>query len=117
MSILTIAGSFLSQTAQAIPRPHDHRPRGYDYGVDIGAILKRDVTPIPTTGVSFNSSNSSIPVRQEIRDLQKNADLWELYILGVSMMQTINQSDIRSWYQIAGNYRCYLSSGKLLTSQ
>ncbi|KAK6610608.1 hypothetical protein H4I96_02206 [Botrytis cinerea] len=102
VSILTIAGSFLSQTAQAIPRPHDHRPRGYDYGVDIGAILKRDVTPIPTTGVSFNSSNSSIPVRQEIRDLQKNADLWELYILGVSMMQTINQSDIRSWYQIAG---------------
>ncbi|TGO50344.1 hypothetical protein BOTNAR_0396g00080 [Botryotinia narcissicola] len=102
VSLLTIAGSFLSQTAQAIPRPHDHRPRGYDYGVDMGALLKRDVTPMPTTGVSFNSSNSSIPVRQEIRDLQKNADLWELYILGVSMMQTINQSDIRSWYQIAG---------------
>ncbi|KAF7957392.1 hypothetical protein EAE96_002977 [Botrytis aclada] len=102
VSFLAIAGSFLSQTAQAIPRPRDHRPRGYDYGVDIGALLKRDVTPMSTTGVSFNSSNSSIPVRQEIRDLQKNADLWELYILGVSMMQTINQSDIRSWYQIAG---------------
>ncbi|KAF5875638.1 putative tyrosinase protein [Botrytis fragariae] len=102
VSFLTIAGSFLSQTAQAIPRPHDNRSRGYDYGVDIGALLKRDVAPMPTTGVSFNSSNSSIPVRQEIRDLQKNADLWELYILGVSMMQTINQSDIRSWYQIAG---------------
>lgn len=104
VSIVTITGTFLSQTAQAIPRPQDLGPRGYDYGVDIGALLKRDVPHMPTTGVSYTGSNSSIPVRQEIRDLQNNADLWELYILGLSMMQTINQSDIRSWYQISGKY-------------
>ncbi|ESZ91618.1 hypothetical protein SBOR_7980 [Sclerotinia borealis F-4128] len=99
---VTIAGVVLSRTAQAIPKPQDQRPRGYDYGVDIGALLKRDVTHISTTGVPYTGSSASIPVRQEIRDLEKDADLWELYILGVSMMQTINQSDIRSWYQISG---------------
>ncbi|KAF7875362.1 hypothetical protein EAF04_002534 [Stromatinia cepivora] len=102
VSIITVAGTFLSHTAQAIPRPQDQRPRGYDYGVDIGALLKRDVTHMPTTGVSYTGSNSSIPLRQEVRDLEKNVDLWELYILGTSMMQTIDQSDIRSWYQISG---------------
>ncbi|APA08416.1 hypothetical protein SS1G_13364 [Sclerotinia sclerotiorum 1980 UF-70] len=102
VSIITIAGKLLSQTAQAIPTPQDQRLSGYDYGLDIGALLKRDVPHMPTTGVSYTGSNSSIPLRQEIRDLEKNADLWELYILGTSMMQTINQSDIRSWYQISG---------------
>ncbi|CAD6439069.1 1e1b8ba9-904a-47e5-873c-05ef1d1af1bd [Sclerotinia trifoliorum] len=102
VSIITIAGNLLSQTAQAIPTPQDQRPRGYDYGVDVGALLKRDVPHMPTTGVSYIGSNSSIPLRQEVRDLEKDADLWELYILGTSMMQTINQSDIRSWYQISG---------------
>ncbi|KAI9646358.1 hypothetical protein NHQ30_004348 [Ciborinia camelliae] len=102
VSNILIVVTLLSQTAQAFPRPQDHRPRGYDFGLDMGALLKRDGTNIPTTGVPYNGSDESIPVRQEIRDLEKNQDLWELYILGLSMMQTMDQSDMHSWYQVAG---------------
>lgn len=112
ISILAIASPFLSQTVQAIPAPQDDLPRGYDYGTDIGALFKRDVVNMPTTGVPYTGSDDKIPVRQEVRDMEKNADLWELYILGLSMMQTINQSDIRSWYQIAGKYYDIMVNGE-----
>ncbi|KAA8573382.1 hypothetical protein MFRU_053g00020 [Monilinia fructicola] len=102
VSVFTIASAFLSHTAFAITTPENEGPKGYDYGVDIGALLKRDVSKMPTTGVRYNGSSASIPVRQEIRDLEKNGDLWQLYILAQSMMQTMDQSEMRSWYQIAG---------------
>lgn len=104
VSVFTIASAFLSHTAFAITTPENEGPKGYDYGVDIGALLKRDVSKMPTTGVRYNGSSASIPVRQEIRDLEKNGDLWQLYILAQSMMQTMDQSEMRSWYQIAGQY-------------
>jgi tyrosinase len=101
VSLLSIVGVFLAQTSPTFAKSQK-QARGYDYGVDPREILKRDTGHFPVTGVPYTGSNASIPVRQEIRDLEKDQTLWELYILGLSMMQTINQSDISSWYQIAG---------------
>ncbi|KAI1365709.1 hypothetical protein F5Y08DRAFT_327887 [Xylaria arbuscula] len=40
--------------------------------------------------------------RLEIRDLQKNHDQWNLYLLALSWMQYTAQDSPFSWYQIAG---------------
>ncbi|KAI3343114.1 hypothetical protein F4824DRAFT_485829 [Ustulina deusta] len=40
--------------------------------------------------------------RLEIRDLQKNHDQWNLYLLALSWMQYTSQDSPFSWYQIAG---------------
>lgn len=40
--------------------------------------------------------------RQEIRQLQKNADQWNLYLLGMHRFMATNESDKMSYYQIAG---------------
>lgn len=57
----------------------------------------------PVTGVQSGlRSNGSIPYRLEIRELQKDGDLWNLYLLGLERLQATEQSDKLSWYQIAG---------------
>ncbi|KAK4997599.1 hypothetical protein LTR66_003012 [Elasticomyces elasticus] len=43
-----------------------------------------------------------IQPRLEIRQLQQNADQWNLYLLGLQRMQQLDQSDKLSYYQIAG---------------
>ncbi|CAK7220176.1 hypothetical protein SBRCBS47491_004101 [Sporothrix bragantina] len=43
-----------------------------------------------------------MPPRQEIRQMEKDTDLWTLYILGLNMMQYTDQSELLSYYQIAG---------------
>lgn len=48
--------------------------------------------------------NGSIPLRLEIRDLQKNHEQWTLYILALSWMQWMNQTDPSSWYSITGQW-------------
>ena len=34
--------------------------------------------------------------------MEKDTDLWTLYILGLNMMQYTDQSELLSYYQIAG---------------
>jgi hypothetical protein len=84
----------------------------YIYGFDGVRLSKRQAS---TTSSFSNSSNyvitgamggtgpdGGVPQRLEIRELQKNEDLWTLYILGLDMMQWTDQTDKLSWYQIAG---------------
>lgn len=76
--------------------------KGYDYGHHMNLrVNKRD----------FDQSSivSSLPLvddqpqpRLEIRDLQKNHDQWNLYLLALSWMQYTSQDSPFSWYQIAG---------------
>ncbi|EMC95731.1 hypothetical protein BAUCODRAFT_109268 [Baudoinia panamericana UAMH 10762] len=40
--------------------------------------------------------------RLEIRQLQQNADLWNVYLLGLARFQATDQADKLSYYQIAG---------------
>ncbi|CAK7214717.1 hypothetical protein SCUCBS95973_002228 [Sporothrix curviconia] len=84
----------------------------YDYGFDVHAHLSRRThgrfgagagaeLPFVVTGLGGHR-NGTIPPRQEIRQMEKDTDLWTLYILGLNMMQYTDQSELLSYYQIAG---------------
>ena len=55
-------------------------------------------TPFAITGVK--DETGSVHPRLDIRSLQKNKDLWNLYLLGLVRMQAVPQDDKLSWYQI-----------------
>ncbi|KAI9835969.1 MAG: hypothetical protein M1837_003559 [Sclerophora amabilis] len=47
-------------------------------------------------------SNGSVPFRLEIRQLQRNPDQWNLYLLGLDRLQSVDQRELLSHYQMAG---------------
>jgi tyrosinase len=55
--------------------------------------------PFAVTGVQ---NGSAIQPRLEIRDLQNNADQFNIFLLGLQNMQQTNQSDYLSYFQVAG---------------
>ncbi|KAI1814106.1 Di-copper centre-containing protein [Poronia punctata] len=80
--------------------------RGYDYGPKHRSNTH---LPIHSRGFSQSSVVGSLPLvegkpqqRLEIRDLEKDEDLWNLYLLALSWMQYTDQESPFSWYQIAG---------------
>ncbi|KAL5320201.1 hypothetical protein ACEPPN_011002 [Leptodophora sp. 'Broadleaf-Isolate-01'] len=85
-----------------IAPPSSQQPYpSYDYGADPPRLPRRQNSEY--TGVHTGSGvNGSPPLRIEIRDLQKDPIAWNLYILGLDMLQYTPQSDMLSWYQIAG---------------
>ena len=46
--------------------------------------------------------NTSPQPRLEIRQLEKNADQWNIYLLGMRRFMSTNQTEKLSYYQIAG---------------
>lgn len=40
--------------------------------------------------------------RLEIRQLEQNADQWNLFMLAMQAFQNTNHNDVMSWYQLAG---------------
>ena len=79
----------------------------YFYGADPPRLPKRQKAEFyPITGV--HTGNGSVQIRMEIRELEKDPISWNLYLLGLDMMQNTPQSDKLSWYQIAGGF---LSAG------
>ena len=55
------------------------------------------------TGVQDGrGQDGSVPIRMEIREMQKNADLWNLYILGLDRLQSVGQKELLSYYQLSG---------------
>lgn len=66
-------------------------------------LEKRDAYQI--TGVlSGRNSDGSVPFRKEIRELQKNGDQWNLYLIGLRRFMDMDQSEKTSYYQIAGTF-------------
>jgi len=66
-------------------------------------MKRQDANSFPVTGARDGGGpNGSLPIRMEIRELQKNTDMWTLYILGMSYMHWTGQENPLSWYQIAG---------------
>ncbi|KAF2815808.1 tyrosinase-domain-containing protein [Mytilinidion resinicola] len=56
-------------------------------------------TGVPTTP----DANGAVPIRREIRDLQANyKDQWNLYLLGLAAFQNVSETDLLSYYQLAG---------------
>ncbi|KAK1757866.1 hypothetical protein QBC47DRAFT_319522 [Echria macrotheca] len=57
------------------------------------------ITGVPTTP----GAGGSVPIRREIRDLQRNfPDQFNLYVLGLQNLQSLDESQLQSYYQIAG---------------
>ncbi|KAL8675052.1 MAG: hypothetical protein Q9168_000535 [Polycauliona sp. 1 TL-2023] len=46
--------------------------------------------------------DGNIPQRLEIRELRKNNAQWNLYLLALNRFQQMNQTDVRSYYQLSG---------------
>ena len=75
------------------------RPVPYDYGFDVGRHVERQLAePFVVRG----ETNGDIQVRQEIRQLEQDADQWTLYILGLSLLQFTDESSPTSWYSLTG---------------
>ncbi|KAK4128712.1 Di-copper centre-containing protein [Parathielavia appendiculata] len=73
----------------------------YDYGFDISRRVKREVARRSELVLQPKTS-SDLVVRQEIRQLEQDKDVWTLYILGLSMLQFTDQASPASYYGLAG---------------
>ncbi|KAI7302472.1 Di-copper centre-containing protein [Hortaea werneckii] len=62
------------------------------------AIRKRQNGFVPVTGIT----QFGVQPRLEIRELEKNADQWNIYLLGLARWQATDQRDKLSYYQVAG---------------
>lgn len=78
--------------------------QSYDYGVDIESLTRRDPTARILVGRLPLYPDGSVPQRLEIREMEKDAHKWDLFILSLSMFQYVSQSDPMSWYQVAGTF-------------
>lgn len=82
--------------------------QSYDYGFDVARAYntKRQLgeSIVVTSGMPVGSG--PVPVRPDLRDLQKDADRWSLYILALDMMQYTDQSYPTSWFSISGTLHC-----------
>ncbi|KAJ4297234.1 hypothetical protein N0V88_004152 [Collariella sp. IMI 366227] len=72
--------------------------QGYDYGFDAQGHVKRQLASNRASLVD----RKDIHMRLEIRQLEKDQDLWTLYLLALSMMQYTDQSSPISYYSLAG---------------
>jgi hypothetical protein len=105
-SCYALAASFalLYTSVYSLPRDSQQTLPYYDYGIDRSKIIKRQSsTPYVTTGIQTGSGpNGSTPLRLEVRELELDPTSWTLYILGLDILQYTSQTEILSWYQIAG---------------
>ncbi|KAJ6786222.1 hypothetical protein PWT90_05756 [Aphanocladium album] len=77
--------------------------QSYDYGIDIDYLVRRqDPAAKIIVGKLPLASNGSTPIRPEIRDMRKDGYMWDLYVLALSMFQSVSQDQSLSWYQVAG---------------
>jgi len=65
------------------------------------AILEERANNIAIRGAADNAQHP----RLEIRELQKKADQWNLYLLAMERFKAKPKNDRMSWYQIAGQNR------------
>jgi tyrosinase len=75
--------------------------QSYDFGVDMEPLTRRQQSHIIVGRLPL-ASNGSIPHRLEIRQMRANQYQWDLFVLALSMFQSVSQSDPLSWYQVAG---------------
>jgi tyrosinase len=67
-------------------------------GPTCGALKYNDDSYLSVVGVQ----GTGVQPRQEIRDLEKDADMWNMYLLALSRFQAMDQREKISYYQIAG---------------
>ena len=82
----------------------------YEYGIDRNAILKRQSpSSFAINGIHTGTGpGGSLPLRLEIRDLEKDNTTWTLYLLGLDMLHSKNQTEMLSWYSLTGRWELYM---------
>ena len=91
---------FLACLAQALALAQH---AAYDYGFDVKTRVKRQLARRSDLVVQDKIvGGGDVVVRQEIRQLEQDTDLWTLYILALSMMQFTDQESPTSYYGLAG---------------
>ncbi|KAF2105402.1 hypothetical protein BDV96DRAFT_655683 [Lophiotrema nucula] len=54
-------------------------------------------------GIDWRTPDGHVPIRREVRDLKANyPDIWNVYMLGLRSFQLSEETDPKSYYQIAG---------------
>lgn len=67
--------------------------------IDQGPQLRRRQNPtVSVTGITA----FGVQPRLEIRQLEQNTDQWNIFLLGLARFQQTDQSNLTSYYQIAG---------------
>ncbi|KAF2402444.1 Di-copper centre-containing protein [Trichodelitschia bisporula] len=61
------------------------------------SVVRRQNGPIAVTGIG-----GGVQPRLELRDLQQDADQWNIYLLAMARMQAMSQDNPLSWFQISG---------------
>jgi tyrosinase len=56
----------------------------------------------PGSFYAITGATGGVQPRLEIRELQKNSEMWNLYLLAMTEFQAMDQDVIDSYYQIAG---------------
>ncbi|RYP87352.1 hypothetical protein DL769_000556 [Monosporascus sp. CRB-8-3] len=74
----------------------------YEYGSDVHARFQKRQGYRPPIVTGLPSVDGHLPSRREIRELEKDEDLWNLFLLALSWMQYTDQDVWSSWYKIAG---------------
>ncbi|CAJ2502021.1 Uu.00g048740.m01.CDS01 [Anthostomella pinea] len=77
-------------------------PGQYNYGVNARLRLRKRQYTQSFIVSSLPRIDGKPQLRVELRDLEKDEDKWNLYLLALSWMQYTDQESPFSWYQIAG---------------
>lgn len=97
-SLLAAIVSLLAITTSASPLL-EHKIEDLTYAAANRLKSRQDSGQyIAVTGVT----GFGAPPRLEIRELQKNADQWNLYLLGLDRFMKVDQKDQLSYYSVCG---------------
>lgn len=65
-------------------------------------VIEKRQQPGPGSYYAITGARDGVFPRLEVRELAKNADMWNLFLLALTDFQAIDQNQIDSYYQIAG---------------
>lgn len=100
LQLLLVVGLFCSTSISRVIPAH----RGQHAVLDIKTFsLRHNISAsiYPVLGVAGLGINTTAP-RLEIRELQRNPDLFNVYLLGLQRWQNTSQDDKLSYFQVAG---------------
>lgn len=81
--------------------------QSYDFGTDLNVLTRRQDIDAPIiVGRLPLAPNGTVPLRREIRQLRADRYHWDLFILAMSILHYVEETDPMSWYQLAGQF-CY----------
>jgi tyrosinase len=67
----------------------------------VASLARADM---PTKASVILASGTELQPRLEIRELEKDVDQWNLFLLGFKSLKEVNSTDHLSYYRIAGGH-------------